>query len=838
MIEPLWQDDEKMRFLQISVIVLFLLMQGCGRNENPVAPQSDYPDTQTTLTDSQRTVQTNRYIWGIWDVRILEDRETVEIIPDRSSTMHFNTVRLMEEVPCTTCIAIFIKQFFPPDILSVDFRLEHPFPGPMNLTAFDLRGIIINGADYTFPASNRSVGMGKSKLVLLDPDGYTSLFNPTEFSEDSGMPPVLRYYPGKLELDGDLSSTLNPFIAYSQDLPRRVFYTASAETRNIQVRLPDGPVEFGYAVDASWMPVENVVDPLVDFPPEANCVEAYRIDLPDYMEVNSGEMSEITVEIFDHQGIETISSVTVEAPEIFSGVIPFDFVESTGIESCTYSGEITNELGADLGNYPLLIRVTDKFLDDIHGQVDAWQIGEVTVVDPQGWARTWGGSGFDVGYGVVSDGSGNVYVTGYFWGTADFNPDGGDPRISNGDYDIFLSKFDSSGNFEWVRTWGGSGWDQCSGVATDGSGNVYITGKFNSTVDFDPGGGDIHTSKGGTDVFLSKFDSSGNFKWARTWGGSDHDSGNGVAADGSGNVYVTGYFRGTVDFDPGGGDLHTSNGPYDVFLSKFDPFGNFEWTRTWGGSAWDIGCGVASDGSGNVYITGNFGSTVDFDPGGGDPHICNGGYDVFLSKFDSSGNFEWARTWGGSDTDLGCGVAADGSGNVYITGSFLSTVDFYPGGGDPHTSNGGADVFLSKFDSLGNFEWARTWGGSAYDEGRGVATNGSGNVYATGYFQGTVDFNPEGGNDQFSNGAWDVFLSKFDSSGNFEWARTWGGSGLDDGRGVAADGSGNVYITGYFYNYTVDFAPTDPPCNEDPDEHTSYGYRDVFLTKHLPDGCW
>ena len=766
-----------MRFLQISLIILLFLLQGCGRNENPVAPQSDYPGTQTVLTDSQRTVQSNRYLWGIWDVRISEDYETVEIIPDRNSTIHFNTVRLMEEVPCTTCIVIIIKQLIPPDILSVDFRLEHPFPAPLNLTAFDLRGIIINGADYSFPANNRSVGMGNSKLILLDPDGYTTLFNPTEFSEDSGMPPVLRYYPGKLMLDGDLSSTLNPFIAYSRDLPRRVFYTGSAETRNIHVRLPDGPVEFGYAVDVSWMPVENVDDPIVDFPPEANCVEAYRIDLPDYMEVNSGEMSEITVEIFDHQGIETISLVTLEAPEIFSGVIPFDFIDATGIESCTYSGEFTNELNADPGNYPLLIRVTDKFLDDIHGQVDAFQIGEVIVVEPQapigGWARTWGGSSSDRGYGVATDDSGNVYVTGNFWSTVDFDPDGGDPHTSNGDYDVFLSKFDSSGNFKWARTWGGTDWDKGFGVATDGSGNVYVTGYFKGTVDFDPGGGDPHTSNGVDDVFLSKFDSSGNFEWARTWGGSSWDEGWGVAADGSGNVYVSGNFMGTVDFDPGGGDPHTSNGSYDVFLSKFDLLGNFKQARAWGGPAWDIGWGVALDGSGNVYVTGYFEGTVDFDPGGGDIHTSNGSTDVFLSKFDSSGNFKGARTWGGSLWDEARGVAADGSGNVYVTGFFGSTVDFDPGGGDPHTSNGDLDAFLSKFDSSGNFDWARTWGGSIWDEG-------------------------------------------------------WG---------VTADGSGNVYVTGYFRE-TVDFAPTDPPCNEDPDAHTAKGYQDVFLTKYLPDGCW
>ncbi len=474
---------------------------------------------------------------------------------------------------------------------------------------------------------------------------------------------------------------------------------------------------------------------------------------------------------------------------------------------------------------------------------DEFSIIDSGIVD-FGWARTWGGSYEDYGLRVAVDGSGNVYVTGTFEGTVDFDPDGGDPHTSNGWDDVFLSKFDSSGNFKWARTWGGLYGDRGSAVAADGSGNVYITGEFLGTadfaVDFDPGSGtDYHTSTDGwTDVFLSKFDSFGYFKWARTWGGTKGEYANGVAADGSGNVYVTGYFWDTVYFDPDGGDPHTAFSASDVFLSKFDSSGNFEWARTWGNFlSDDYGHGVAADSTGNVYATGFFYGMVDFDPGGDDPHTSKGQRDIFLSKFDSSGDFEWARTWGGSDWDEGLGIAADGSGNVYVTGNFEDTVDFDPDGGDPHTSNGDCDVFLSKFDSSGNFEWAQTWGGIDYEYGIGVAIGGSGNVHVTGHFEGWVDFDPGGGDPHTSNGAGDVFLSKFDSAGGFEWARTWGGSQWDWGHGVCADGSGNVYVTGY-YQYTVDFAPTEPPCNANPDEHVSNGDFDAFLTRHFPDGCW
>jgi hypothetical protein len=171
-------------------------------------------------------------------------------------------------------------------------------------------------------------------------------------------------------------------------------------------------------------------------------------------------------------------------------------------------------------------------------------------------------------------------------------------------------------------------------------------------------------------------------------------------------VYVTGFFQGTsVDFnpDPTAVDLHSSNGYYDVFLSKFDSSGTFVWARTWGGSEEDGGNSVDVDEYENVYVTGAFqGTSVDFnpDPASVDPHSSNGAWDIFLSKFDSSGTFVWARTWGGSDYDDGNGVDVDAAGNVYVTGSFWSTsVDFNP---DPtevdlHSSNGGYDVFLIKF---------------------------------------------------------------------------------------------------------------------------------------------
>jgi hypothetical protein len=556
------------------------------------------------------------------------------------------------------------------------------------------------------------------------------------------------------------------------------------------------------------------------------------------LNLSAGGMAEIFVEVFDHQGLETISSVTVEAPELFGGEVPLELSSGTGEDSWLFGGTITNETGAGDADYPLVVRVRDTWADQNLGIVDAWQVATATVRPEKGWARTWGGIGIDVGCGVAVDGSGSVYVTGYFMDTVDFDPGPGvDEHSSNGFMDVFLSRFDPEGNFQWARTWGGLDLDQGYGVAVDSSGSVYVTGGFCETVDFDPGPGvDEHTSNGYFDAFVSKFDSEGEFEWARTWGGTYRDEGCAVAVDSSGSVYITGRFWYIFDFDPGPGvDEHSSNGYFDAFLSKLDSEGDFQWVRTWGAESNDEGYGVAVDGSGSVYVTGRFQDTVDFDPGPGvDEHTSNGAIDVFLSKFDSEGGFQWARTWGGIFVEIGLGVAVDSSGGVYVPGWFEGIVDFDPGPGvDEHTSNGNSDAFLSKFDSEGEFQWARTWGGITEDLGRGIALDGSGNVYVTGWYRYTVDFDPGPGVDEHtSNGYFDAFVSKFDSEGEFQWARTWGGIWEDIGYGVAVDGPGSVYVTGRFYG-TVDFEP-----GQGVDEHTSMDDWDAFLSKFLPDGNW
>ena len=235
------------------------------------------------------------------------------------------------------------------------------------------------------------------------------------------------------------------------------------------------------------------------------------------------------------------------------------------------------------------------------------------------------------------------------------------------------------------------------------------------------------------------------FGFALSASDSSNDVGNSVATDSAGNVYVTGYFSATNDFDPGPGTYNlTARGLQDVFVAKYTPSGALVWAHSMGGAnqTWGYGIAVAADGS--VYTTGFFQSTVDFDPGPGTFNLTAASNDAFISKLDSQGNFVWARDLGGVNCYVvGSSIAVASDGSVYTTGAFNGTVDFDPGSSVFNlTSAGSTDVFVSKLNSAGNFVWARSMGGAAEDHANGIAVAPDGSVYSTGYFNGTADFDP------------------------------------------------------------------------------------------------
>jgi len=428
------------------------------------------------------------------------------------------------------------------------------------------------------------------------------------------------------------------------------------------------------------------------------------------------------------------------------------------------------------------------------------------------WAKAIGGTLDDNGFSITTDVSGNVYTTGTFEGTVDFDPGSGIYNLTTSGIRVFISKLDADGNFLWAKVLDGSSTTESYSLCIDASGSVYTIGYFGGITDFDPDSATYNlTTSGFKDIFISKLSADGNFLWARNFGGTSDDFGYSITTDDSGNVYTTGTFKGTADFDPGTGTYNlTSAGDFDIFISKLDANGNFLWAKTIGGTSIDQGYSVDTDASGNVYTTGYFYGTADFDPGTGTYNLTSAGKeDIFISKLSAEGNFLWAVFIGTTSTDIGYSITIDASGNVYSTGSFKNTVDFDPGTGTYNlVSNGGSDVFVSKLDDSGNFLWAAAMGGQSGDVGNSITADKSGNVYTTGYFSGSGDFDPgvETYNLSSTSSFQQSFVSILNTSGNFQWAGAMNGTKSIISKSIAVDSLGNVFTTGSF----IDSADVDP----------------------------
>ncbi len=425
------------------------------------------------------------------------------------------------------------------------------------------------------------------------------------------------------------------------------------------------------------------------------------------------------------------------------------------------------------------------------------------------WAKGMGNADVSSGRSIVTDASGNIYIIGNFENTVDFDPSVGIFNLTSvGSSDIFVSKFDALGNFIWVKAIGGTSVDSGNDIAVDMMGNICITGVFRRTVDFDPGVGifNLSSAAGDDDIFVSKLDALGNFIWAKRIGGTSSDNATSIAIDALNNIYTTGDFSGTVDFDPSLTNTFNliSSGSDDIFISKLDASGNFVWAKRIGGTSNNSAFAITLDASNNVYTTGYFRDTADFNPGVGVFNLTSiaNSYDIFVSKLDVSGNFVWAKSMGGINLESGFGITTDALGNVYTTGYFADIVDF-----DPNTGvfnlvpTGGIanDIFVSKLDASGNFVWAKNMGGVNNDHGQSIVVDVYNNVYITGAFRATADFDPNAGVFNLTSPNWhDVFISKLDVLGNFVWAKNMGGTGGQGGWGIALDASNNVYTTGQF----------------------------------------
>jgi PKD repeat protein len=479
------------------------------------------------------------------------------------------------------------------------------------------------------------------------------------------------------------------------------------------------------------------------------------------------------------------------------------------------SGSNPTHAYATAGAYTASLTVTDN------NGAQSTDSSVVTVASggSSTWARSVGGSGSDGAYGVAADAAGNVFAGGTLRGSMTV---GGTTLTSAGLGDWFIVKYSPTGAVLWAKRFGGTGDDALESLAADADGNVIATGRFAGTVSF---GGTALVASGASDIVLAKYaGADGAHKWSKRFGGIFDDLGTGVAVDTAKNVYLTGYFRGTVDF--GGGPITVPlDTDLDAFVAKFDTNGTPGWSKHFWNSGTDRGTAIAVAG-GYVAVVGYFTNSINFNSPTITTSILDAGApyaDAFVTKLAASdGAHVWSKQIGTVlANDFAYGVAIDTTGSVVVTGFVTGSVNF---GGGALTALGGWDGYVAKYAaSNGAHQWSRRIGGSQDDQAYAVAVDASNNVYVAGGFQNVASFGGGSLTTDFSQS--DGYVAKYSPTGAPAWVRRLGGTGAADlAQDITVGASGYPSVVGYF-NGSGSFAGA--PL-------TSAGQADGFVGRLAP----
>lgn len=418
------------------------------------------------------------------------------------------------------------------------------------------------------------------------------------------------------------------------------------------------------------------------------------------------------------------------------------------------------------------------------------------------WARQYGGTGDEVSRSVATDIAGNVYITGY---------------SDSVYYDFFISKLDSNGNFIWTKLIGGPYVDFAEHITIDNACNIYVCGSFTDSVDFDPGPGVTQLKSEGLwvgvwDAFLLKIDSAGNFSWVKQFGGLRDDRLFATCIDNSNAIYFCGTFFDTAYVSTVSGITQLiSNGIDDAIIGKTDSAGNVLWVKSFGGTSFDYPVSIAIDNNSDLLFTGSFRNLCDFNPDSISVNSLQsfGLENVFVCKWDTSANFIWVKQIGGTSGSYGTSIATDALNNVFVGGYFHDTIDADPDINSYNLiSNGWNDAFVVKLNDNGTFLWGKSWGSTSYDFCFSLSVDILGNVYSTGKFTDTVDFDAGSGNPALiASSVGNTFISKINNNGSLLWVEQLWSSGSNIGFGIALDATQNIYVTGNFSD-TCDFNPS------------------------------
>ncbi|MDQ3158928.1 MAG: hypothetical protein M3P98_02220 [bacterium] len=423
------------------------------------------------------------------------------------------------------------------------------------------------------------------------------------------------------------------------------------------------------------------------------------------------------------------------------------------------------------------------------------------------WTKTFGGTavdGVDM-QPIKIDSDDNIILAGSFnSASVNFNPDGSDIHTNNGGSDVFISKWNKDGVYQWTKTFGGSGNERPAqnGVLDyskiDDSTDIYIAGDYTSaSVNFNPDGSDVHTNNGSagtSDTFITKWNKDGVYQWTKTFGGTGRDWPTSAVAYHSNAVYVLGYYNSSsVNFNPDGSDVKSPVGDNDVFLSKWNADGTYQWTKSIGGTDYEEAHNLGVDENENVFIAGHYySSSVNFNPNGSDVQIGTGSGNIFISRWNADGSYGWTRTLTGSGYDESYNFTVSQQGDVYTQGYMSSpSLNFNPTGSDVRSPSGFDDQFLTKWNADGSYGWTRQLDNATGYTPHSLNTDQDGDVYWTGAISGVTNFATDGTDNKTGTS----FITKWNTDGTYGWTKTWDGpSGTSAMRSAVTD-DGYVYVT-------------------------------------------
>jgi uncharacterized delta-60 repeat protein len=800
--------------LTILCIALLIALNACSGRKSPV--ESIINESYSpALPDSSANSLSNRDILAVYDAVIDPIAKTLTVTPvERNIQYHFPLTQLYPNVLQITGYG-WTPNFW------ADIKLKHPFPGS-GIDAFDPRVIAIlpanAGVRFIYPV----MGVGGNDAVVLEPDGYTQLFD---------------------NLGGSIPGNVNPFKAYFKDRPYRVWSSIGVtdETQRWQMNLAGfgGPMQFKLVIDVSTN-YPDPSQPIIDNAPEPVEIDAFV----DQGLTNQGGSAPVEVMLKHWRDITEVGDVLIESPDLFNNTRQIQFYSYSPYYGVSiFKGTLSNEKIAREGMYKLMIKSWDtstgiQMFNEFNADVRYLTDGGNLV-----WATRAGGGGSEKGKGITALSDDSTVITGYFHNIAVFGPGEKNETVltsSIGVDDIFIARYYSNGSLAWAKRAGGLEVEQSNGITALSDNSTVITGHFYGVATFgqDEPNETVLTSTGETDIFITRYNPDGTLSWAKRAGGRGNDSGFGITSLPDNSTIVTGFFKESAEFGQGEPNetVLTSARETDIFIARYNPDGTLTWAKRAGGTGPDYSYGITSLSDNSTIVTGIFKESAKFGQGESHETILTsaGNFDIFLARYNPDGTLLWAKCAGGSDEDDGYGIATLSDNSTVVTGVFSGTTTF--GQGEPNETilitDAGYDIFVARYNPSGTLKWVKRAGGYDADRGFGIISLSDNSIVVTGEFSISATFGQGELNETIltAEEGIDIFIARYNPDGTLKWAKRAGGLlDFDCGFGITTLSDDSTVGTGNFGG-TAPFGPGE--INET--TLTSAGINDIFVARFKP----